>query len=108
VNIPRTTACAPKVPCEYKVKPSSSVVVDKYTWTFESAPAPIETTEPTATFTYATGGSFGVLVRAHATSGATAELRTSEVLCIGALGADCDPGGAACCEGSCSAQLVCR
>jgi hypothetical protein len=105
LNIPRTIACAPKVPCEYKVKAPESVVVDTYTWFFGDAP-PVDTKEPTNSNTYPTGGSYNVLVRARATTGAVAELRTTEVLCVGAVGADCDPGGAPCCEGSCSAQLV--
>ena len=81
--------------------------MDTYTWTFGDAP-PVETTEPTTTTTYPTGGTFDVKVEAHATTGAVADLQTSEVVCDGAVGGQCDPNGAPCCEGSCSAQLTCK
>jgi hypothetical protein len=107
LNIPRARACAARVPCEYKVRPSEGVTVATYTWTFGGAP-PVETTEPTASVTYEKSGSYDVLVRARSTSGAFAELRTTDLLCAGGLGTPCDPGGAPCCEGACGASLVCR
>ncbi|MDB4934543.1 MAG: hypothetical protein JWP87_1515 [Labilithrix sp.] len=107
VNIPRTVACAANVPCKYEVKASEGVTVDTYTWTFGNAP-PVDTKEPTNSFTYPMTGTYAVAVRARATTGAVAEVDTTEVLCVGALGAECDPSGSPCCEGSCSALLVCK
>ena len=107
LNIPRAVACGAKVPCEYKVRASETVTIDTYTWSFGDAP-PVETKEPTTSFTYETRGTFAVIVKARATTGATAELRATEVLCFGGAGAMCDPGGTPCCEGSCSVALLCR
>jgi len=106
-NIPRARACGAKVPCEYKLQASQHVTIDTYTWSFGDAP-PVVTTEPMASFTYDKTGTYAVLVRAHATSGATAELRATDVLCAGGFGNPCDPGAAPCCEGDCGASLVCR
>ena len=107
LDIPRSRPCGSRVPCEYKVKPTDGITVDKYTWTFGDAP-PVETTDATTTNTYATGGTFGVKVEAHATTGAVADLQTSEVVCDGVLGGACDPSGAPCCEGSCGPQGTCK
>lgn len=107
LNIPRSKPCGSRVPCEYKVKPTDGTTVDKYTWTFGNAPS-VQTTEPTTTNTYATSGTFDVKVQAHATTGAIADLTTSEVVCDGVLGGACDPNGAPCCEGTCGAQLTCK
>lgn len=104
LNIPRTTACTPRVPCEYKVRASGSTVVDTYTWTFGAAP-PVDTKEPTTSFTYPMGGTYPVLVRARATTGAIAELRTDDVLCQGNVGDTCDSTNAVCCQGSCVANI---
>jgi hypothetical protein len=89
------------------VKPTDGTTVDKYTWTFGDAP-PVDTTDATTTNTYPTGGTFDVKVEAHATTGAIADLTTSEVVCDGVLGSGCDPAGAPCCEGACNAQLTCK
>lgn len=99
-NIPRVVPCAPKVPCEYKVTPSAGVTVDSYAWTFGDAPA-VETKEPTTKVTYDAAGSYAVIVRARASSGAIAELRTTELLCVGGLGDSCDVNSTLCCEGTC-------
>jgi hypothetical protein len=107
LDIPRAKACSSRIPCEYKVKPTDGTTVDKYTWTFGAAP-PVETTEPTTTNTYPTGGMFDVKVEAHATTGAVADLMTTENVCDGVSGSACDPNGAPCCEGSCNAQLTCK
>ena len=107
LDIPRTRACGSRVPCEYKVRPSEGVTVDTYTWTFGGAPA-VVTTEPTTSTTWPKAGSFGVNVEAHATTGATASVATTEIICDGAIGSACDPNESACCEGSCNAQGVCR
>jgi hypothetical protein len=107
VSIPRTSACAANVPCAYEVKASAGVTVDKYTWTFGDAP-PVDTTDPKTEFTYTMTGTYAVHVHAHATTGATADLMTSEVLCAGARGASCDINAAPCCEGSCNAKSVCQ
>ncbi len=104
LNIPRTTACAARVPCEYKVRPSDGTSVDKYTWSFGDAP-PVETKDPSTSFTYQVGGTYAVLVRARATTGAVAELHTSEVLCQGAVGDACDTTVTVCCQGSCVADI---
>jgi hypothetical protein len=72
LNIPRTSPCAAKVPCE---------------------------------FTYPTGGSYEVLVRAHSDKGATADLHTTEALCQGAVGDACDTTVTICCQGTCVADL---
>lgn len=107
LNIPRVVPCGARVPCEYKVRPSTGVTVDTYTWTFGKAP-PIDTKEPTTSFTYEARGTYSVLVTARSSNGATAELRTTEILCFGGVGSQCDPGGDPCCEGSCGASLLCR
>jgi hypothetical protein len=108
LNIPRAVACAPKVPCEYKLKAPEGVTIETYTWTFGMAP-PVETKEPMTSFTYQLGGTYDVLVRARATTGAMAELRASEVLCSGGIGDACDPSGAPCCEGACAgASGLCK
>jgi hypothetical protein len=107
LNIPRAKRCATRIPCEYKVKPTDGTTVDTYTWTFGDAPS-VQTTEPTTTNTYAKGGTFDVKVEAHATTGAVADLTTSEVVCDGVLGGACDPSGAPCCEGSCGPLLTCK
>ena len=106
-NIPRTTPCAAKVPCEYKLE-SPSTPVDTYTWDFGTGAPPMSTTAPTNTFTFDTAGTYEVSVGAHATTGATTSLMTAEVLCNGSLGDGCDPSGAPCCTGGCSAQLTCK
>lgn len=106
LNIPRTSPCSARVPCEYKVRPSEGVTVDTYTWKFGGAP-PVDTHDPTTSFTYSTGGTYDVLVHAHSTTGAVADLRTSEVLCDGAVGAPCDVLGSLCCEGTCT-RGVCK
>ncbi len=107
LNIPRSRACGSRVPCEYKVKPTDGITVDKYTWTFGDAP-PVDTTDATTSFTYPTGGTFDVKVEAHATTGAVADLTTSEIVCDGVLGGECDPSGAPCCEGTCGPLLTCK
>jgi hypothetical protein len=107
-NIPRNTPCAPKVPCLYQLTPSRTVTVDTYTWSFGADAGTVDTKEPTYSFTYDTAGTYDVLVHARATTGATAEIGTTEVLCIGGVGASCDPGGAPCCQGSCGATLTCK
>lgn len=104
LNIPRTTACSARVPCEYKVKPSADTTVDTYTWSFGSAPA-VDTKEPTTTFTYPTRGTYPVKVKARSTTGAIAELSTNEVLCQGAVGDVCDTSTTLCCQGTCIADL---
>jgi hypothetical protein len=106
-NIPRTKLCGSKVPCEYELRVSEGTTVDKFTWNFGDAPA-VVTTEPMTTNTWPTAGTFGVSVEAHATTGAVAKLQATEVVCDGAVGSPCDPNGAPCCEGSCSAQLTCK
>ncbi len=106
-NIPRKTPCAPKVPCEYKLNPPV-IPVDTYTWDFGADAGAMTTTSPNNTFTYDQAGSYDVTVGAHATTGATATLTTTEVLCSGGIGDACDPSGAPCCSGSCSAQLTCK
>lgn len=106
-NIPRPRPCGSRVPCEYKVKPTEGTTVDQYTWAFGDAP-PVTTTEPTTSFTYPRGGTFVVRVGAHATTGAEAHAETTESVCDGVMGSQCDPNGAPCCQGSCSAQLTCR
>jgi hypothetical protein len=100
VNIPRTSPCAAKVPCTYTLRASEGVAVDTYTWSFGDAPA-VETKEPTTSFTYDKTGTYPVIVRARAASGGLAELRTTETLCSGGLGAECDALSSLCCEGSC-------
>lgn len=107
LNIPRSRACGSRVPCEYKVKPTDGITVDKYTWTFGDAP-PVETPDGATTNTYATGGTFDVKVEAHATTGAVADLTTTEIVCDGVLGGACDPSGAPCCEGTCGPQSTCK
>lgn len=99
-NIPRVAPCRPRVPCEYKVAPSAGVTVDTYTWSFGDAPS-VETTEPTTKLTYETAGTYPVAVRAKASSGASAALRTTETLCIGGIGDSCDVLATLCCEGTC-------
>ena len=106
-NIPRKTPCAAKVPCEYKLNPPS-IPVDSYTWDFGADAGAMTTTAPSNTFTFDQPGSYDVTVGAHATTGATTSLTTTEVLCDGSLGDGCDPEGAPCCQGSCSVQLVCK
>lgn len=107
LNIPRARACGSRVPCEYKVKPTDGTTVDTYTWTFGDAP-PVQTSEPTTTNTFPTGGTFQVKVEARATTGAVAGLETSEIVCDGVVGGQCDPNGAPCCQGSCGPLLTCK
>jgi hypothetical protein len=99
-NIPRAVPCGPKVPCEYKVASTAGVTIDELRWFFGDAP-PVETKEPTTKFTYDAAGSYAVLVRATSSAGATSELRTTEVLCVGGLGDACDVNSSLCCEGTC-------
>jgi hypothetical protein len=99
-NLPRKAPCAARVPCDYAVSPSAGVTVDAYTWSFGDAPA-VETKAPTASFTYDATGTFAVVVRARSTAGASAELRTTEILCAGGLGDACDVNSSLCCEGAC-------
>lgn len=101
VNIPRAVPCAARVPCTYTVHATEGVTIDSYTWSFGDAPA-VETKEPTTTFTYDNAGTYAVLVRALASSGATSDLRTTEVLCIGGVGDPCDTSGSLCCQGTCT------
>jgi len=106
-NIPRKTPCAPKVPCDFKLNPPS-IPVDSYTWDFGADGGVMTTTDPSNTFTFDQAGSYDVTVGAHATTGATASLTTTEVLCVGGVGAGCDPEGAPCCSGSCSVDMTCK
>lgn len=106
LNIPRAVACTSRVPCEYKVRPSSGVNVETYTWTFGSAPS-VDTHDPTTSFTFAAGGTYDVLVHARSTTGQTADLHTTEALCDGALGSSCDVLGTLCCEGTCT-RGICK
>jgi hypothetical protein len=99
-NIPRVVPCGARVPCTYKVAASAGVTVESYTWSFGDAP-PVETKEPLAEFEYPAAGTYAVLVRAKATSGATSDLRTTETLCVGGLGDGCDVNTSLCCEGAC-------
>lgn len=99
-NLPRAKPCAANLTCVYDVKPSAGVIVDRYTWAFGTAPT-VETKEPSASYKFATRGSYDVTVRATASNGATAELTTSEVVCGGVVGDACDPVQTVCCEGSC-------
>lgn len=108
-NIPRKTPCEAKKPCEYTLQPPS-IPVDSYTWDFgaDAGTGAMTTTTPDNTFTYDVPGTYDVTVSAHATTGAVTSLTTTEVLCNGSLGDGCDPSGAPCCIGACSAQLVCK
>ncbi|MEA2747612.1 MAG: hypothetical protein QOI41_1755 [Myxococcales bacterium] len=106
-NLPRKTPCAPMVPCEYKLNPPA-IPVDTYTWDFGADGGTMNTTAPSNTFTFPQAGTYDVSVGAHATTGATTSLMTTEVLCDGQIGDGCDPLGAPCCTGGCSAQLICK
>lgn len=99
VSFPRTRPCAARVPCKYEVKPSAGVTVSEYAWSFGA-----KTTTPTTEFTWDKEGSYDVSVTATATTGATARVSATEILCI-AQGNACDPTGAPCCSGlACSLQ----
>ncbi len=106
-NIPRKTPCAPRVPCDYQLDPPA-IPVDSYTWDFGTDAGVTTTTVPSNTVTYDQTGSYDVTVSAHATTGAVTSLMTTEVLCVGGIGAGCDPEGAPCCTGSCSVQMTCK
>ena len=95
------------MPCSYEVRPSAGVNVDTFTWTFGDAP-PVDTKDPQTEFTYMATGTYAVHVHARATTGATADLAASEVLCEGALTAPCDVAGTPCCAGTCGAKGMCQ
>ena len=95
------------MPCLYQLNPPS-IPVDSYTWDFGVDAGVTTTTEPSNTVTYDQPGAYDVTVSAHAKTGAVASLTTMEVLCTGGIGAGCDPEGAPCCTGSCSAQMTCK
>ncbi len=105
LNIPRTRPCSTKVPCDYRLRPPE-VAVSKYTWTFGTGR--LETTEPTASFTYEKDGAYDVVVRAEGRNGAVADLKHTEILCSGVLGATCNSTGASCCAGTCNVMGVCK
>jgi PKD domain len=104
LNIPRTSPCGAHVPCEYKAAASAGVNVSTYAWTFGGVAAPA-THDPTTSFTYDKGGSYEAVVTATSDKGATAVLRTTEVLCEGGVGAPCDTSSTLCCQGTCIADL---
>lgn len=107
LNIPRSRQCGSRIPCEYKVKVPEGTTAAGFTWTFGAAP-PVQTTEPTTSTIYPTGGTFEVKVEARATTGAKATLQTTEIVCDGVRDGSCDPSGAPCCEGTCTAQRICK
>lgn len=104
-SFPRKVGCSPNFPCEYKVRVTSPVTVESFRWTFGGA-APVETTVPQTTFEYTEYGTYAVTVVARASTGATAELKETETLCL-LQGASCDPAGVKCCFGACPISGVC-
>lgn len=106
-SFPRKVACSAKVPCKYAVHVTGGATVKAFTWNFGDAP-PVDTEAPMTEFTYDKTGTYTVRVKARSTSGATADLSASEVLCEGGRDAPCDASGAPCCEGVCTARGLCE